>query len=108
MRELTRQQLQSVHGAQRISELLPDDIIPVSVATGYSVGTFVKSLATSTYNGSATDLAVALSDCHNRLRTFRSVIGYVYELPVGSKPLDMVSFFVCGTIMGLAVTNKKG
>jgi hypothetical protein len=108
MRELTRQQLQSVSGAQRVSEMLPDDIIPVSVATGYSVGTFVKSLTTSTYSGSATDLAVALSNCHKRLRTFRSVVGYIYELPPASKPLDMVGFFVCGTIMGLAVTNKRG
>lgn len=107
MRELTRQHMQSVSGGQQLAEALPDDIIPVSVATGYSIGTFIKSLATRRYNGSATDLAVALSNCHKRLQTFRHVVSYVYELPTNSKPLDMAGFFVCGTIMGLAATNKK-
>lgn len=107
MRELSQQELQPVSGGKHYSDYLPEDVIPVSVSTGYTIAAFAKSLAVKNYQSSATDLAVSLSTCHKRLKTIREVAAYVYELPTNSKPFDIVSYFVCGTVMGLAGTPKR-
>lgn len=107
MRELSIQELQPVSGGKHYSDYLPEDVIPVSVSTGYTIAAFAKGLAVKNYQSSAMDLAVSLSTCSKRLKTIRDVAAYVYELPMNSKPLDMVGYFLCGTVMGLAGTPKK-
>lgn len=106
MRELPRESLELASGGQNYSEYLPDDPVPVSVSTGYTIGAFAKSV-TRGYQSSAADMAASLSTCHKRIKTFREVCAYVYELPPNSKPLNIASYFLCGVVMGLAGTAKK-
>lgn len=104
MRELSLRELQVVFGAE-LSDRLPADIAPLSAATGYTVGVFVKSMTLRSHTSSITGLTHAISSCQ---KTFKMIEQNLIPTSCPEKRgVGMVFLFICGIQMGLSARSSK-